>query len=345
MKKIFVFLIVLIVVYVPFKSSAYDPVVYKYKNFTYTISYNKIYIGRYTGKATTIKVPSKIKGLPVTIFGVQFDVEGKWKCGFEDNKYVKHIVFPKSIKEIRGYSVRNCKKLKSVVIKGKVKEIEWSTFSECPKLKKIKLPNGVIIIDEEAFKNTGLSQFKIGKNVNSFSPSSIAGTKIKKISIAKGNKWFSEKKGVLYSKDKKVLCCYPPEKKIKRFSIPNLVKNIDVCAFCEGNEHLEKVVFSNSLMTVNDFAFDTCKKLKSVKFKKQTELTIGREVFLNCKSLKKVTIPKNVKKIGPKAFGYCMNKKYKYKRLNDFKILGYKGTAAEKYAKKNKFKFVALKKK
>ena len=61
-------------------------------------------------------------------------------------------------------------------------------------------------------------------------------------------------------------------------------------------------------------------------------------MFYKCPSLKSVTIPKSVSKIEGAAFGYKdYNTKY-----DDFTIKGYKGSAAEKYATDNGFKFIAL---
>lgn len=317
--------------------------VYKAQNYYYTIINNEIAIGRYTGKASTVKVPSKIKGLPVTTFGVQLDEEGKWKCGFENNKYIKHIVFPKSVKAILGYSVRKCKNLKSVVIKGKVKEIEWSTFSECPKLKKIKLPNSVKVIYEEAFKNTGLSKFTIGKNVKSFFPDSIAGTKIKSIKVAKSNKSFISKYGVLYNNNKTILRCYPPNKRGKTFIIPKKTLIIDCYAFGTNNKYLKKIVISKNIKKIDENAFQGCSKLSEIKINTKKNLKIYDFAFFNCFSLKSVTIPKYVNKIGKYAFGFMWKSTSNNPmKVKGFTIKGYKGTAAEKYAKKNGFKFVAL---
>ena len=65
---------------------------------------------------------------------------------------------------------------------------------------------------------------------------------------------------------------------------------------------------------------------------------INSHAFFACNQLKKIRIPKSVKKIGKEALGY----ESRGTIINDFKIKGYKGTAAEKYAKKNGFKFFAL---
>ena len=127
--------------------------------------------------------------------------------------------------------------------------------------------------------------------------------------------------------------------------MPSSVKKIkDAFSYCNS---LTSFKFPKHLKTIKNYTFSSCKNLKKV--------TIGNEVtkiesraFNNCKSLKSIKIPKCVKKIGNYAFGY--RRKYQPSGENDyisvpikgFTIKGYKGTAAEKYAKKNGFKFVAL---
>ena len=85
-------------------------------------------------------------------------------------------------------------------------------------------------------------------------------------------------------------------------------------------------------------AFFNDNKLSKVIFTGKMNIRIENKAFIGCKKLKKITIPKSVKKIGKKAFGYKLNGS----KIKGFTIKGYKGTAAEKYAKKNKFKFVEL---
>ena len=74
---------------------------------------------------------------------------------------------------------------------------------------------------------------------------------------------------------------------------------------------------------------------------------IEDRAFDNCKSLKSITIPASVKKIGKMAFGYVLkyqpsgDESYIDVPIKGFTIKGYKDTAAEKYAKKNGFKIVA----
>jgi hypothetical protein len=137
-------------------------------------------------------------------------------------------------------------------------------------------------------------------------------------------------------------------RKLQSINIPSSVKTIKR-AFSHCNA-LTSFKFPKYLKTIKYQTFYSCKNLKKVTI--QNKVTkIESKAFDNCKSLKKITIPKSVKKIGKYALGYIL--KYQPSGDNDyinvpikgFTINGYKGTAAEKYAKKNKFKFVALKKK
>lgn len=345
--------------------------VYKTKHYVYTIKDGKAIIGYYKGKQSTVKVPSKLGGKSVSEFGRQLDVwDFMWDVGISGNKYVKKIVFPKSVKTIDPWSACRCSKLKSVIIKG-AKTIYNSAFSECKNLKKISLPACLKTIEFEAFSNTALSgKFTIRKNVEEFDGDAIAGTKINRILVEKGNKKYSSKSGILYNKNKTVLCAYPCEKKGKTFKTFKKTKIIAALSFCEvknlqtiifspqiqeiencaieSASKLKKLVFkSKNNLTIQEDAFRDCKKVEKVLFKTKKEVTVEEAAFDNFRSLKEITLSKKIIKIGKKAFGYKYIKSgniYKYVRIKGFTIKGYKGTAAENYAKKNKFKFVALKK-
>lgn len=62
---------------------------------------------------------------------------------------------------------------------------------------------------------------------------------------------------------------------------------------------------------------------------------IQYDAFLNCKKLKSITIPKNVKSIGSHALGYTNFASTSYELIPDFYIYCYSGTAGEQYAKDN----------
>ena len=114
-----------------------------------------------------------------------------------------------------------------------------------------------------------------------------------------------------------------------------------------GCNSLEKIVFSednNYYCSIAGVPFDKsktsiCRYPAGKKDKEYTipdtvrELSMADEFFYN-ENLKTIVIPKSVKSIGEYTFG----------TVDSFPITikGYKGTAAEEYAKENGFKFIAL---
>lgn len=126
--------------------------------------------------------------------------------------------------------------------------------------------------------------------------------------------------------------------KLKRITINGNVKKLEFETF-ESCKDLKEVILMNGVKTIGDSVFSECKTLEKVKMANSIT-SIGKSAFMGCTKLKEITISKSIKKIGEKALGY----KNQDDGIKGFIIKGYKGTAAEKYAKKNNFKFIALKK-
>lgn len=117
------------------------------------------------------------------------------------------------------------------------------------------------------------------------------------------------KKGVTYIGELAFACC-----RATKVSIPKTVKKIGPSAFygCE----FQSVTIPEGVTSIGDYAFAESMDLKSIR------------------------IPKSVKKIGYMAIGY----EWTTETVDDELIIyGYKGTAAEKYAKKNHIRFKRIK--
>ncbi|MBO5185104.1 MAG: leucine-rich repeat protein, partial [Clostridia bacterium] len=70
--------------------------------------------------------------------------------------------------------------------------------------------------------------------------------------------------------------------------------------------------------------------------------SIGDVAFAICTDLTSITIPDSVTDIGNKAFGYYEDEStFEVKKVENFTIYGYTGTAAETYANENGFSFVS----
>lgn len=134
--------------------------------------------------------------------------------------------------------------------------------------------------------------------------------------------------------------------------IPDNVESIDVCAFeyCKG---LERITIPDKVTSIENSAFYGCEKLTDVTIGNSVK-EIGRSAFDWCTSLKSITIPSSVTSIGEYALGVCSHCFYDnesifiydaiwyYTKVEDFTIVGYNGTEAEKYANNHGLKFTGL---
>lgn len=325
---------------------------YKKNGYSYVVLKDgNALIENYYGKKSRLVIPEKIDGHTVVKIGwddsddiiiqEEFDDEADMFCFYGNNR-IKELTIPDTVKEIASRTFQRCKKLEKVVLGKGIKTIEDAVFADCKNLKKIKISSSVTEIGSYAFRNSNLKKFTIGKNINYISSDThyvFGNSPIKEIKVSKKNKKYSSKKGVLYNKNKTRLLYYPLKKKNASFVIPKSVKIINDYAF-NKQKNLKKITISNKVKTIGNSAFSNIKKLTKIKFKTKGKLIIKEYAFWNCKALKSVKIPKKIK-IKKEAFGF-VSENHKSVRIKGFTIKGYKGTAAEKYAKKNGFKFIAL---
>lgn len=122
--------------------------------------------------------------------------------------------------------------------------------------------------------------------------------------------------------------------------IPEGVTTISDFGFYECSS-LKKVVFPDSLTTIGYCAFDNCKSLTAIDLPANIT-NIGGLAFNGIEKVKSVLIPKSAVSIGDCAFGYKYIGRFSVKQMDGFIIKGCKGSAAEKYASDNGFKFIAV---
>ena len=125
---------------------------------------------------------------------------------------------------------------------------------------------------------------------------------------------------------------------LKEIILPNCTKVIENNAF-SGCSSLKSVTLSNSVTSIGDLAFANCTSLVSITIPDSVK-SINYWAFEGCTSLKSINIPDSITDIGQYAFGY--NYDYGYKKIDNFKIYCYSGTAGEQYAKDNSLDYELL---
>ena len=158
--------------------------------------------------------------------------------------------------------------------------------------------------------------------ISSNNPFKVCG-KLKAINVDSGNKDYMSEDGILFTKDKKRLFCYPSSKEGSSYKIPDGVEELGSAAIY--STPLAEITFPDSLTDIYDFSvarnaslkkadlsgtsidyiesysFSGCTSLEEIVFPDDLS-TIGGAAFFGCTALKEVTLPHLLTSIGQYAF-------------------------------------------
>ncbi len=128
-------------------------------------------------------------------------------------------------------------------------------------------------------------------------------TQLKSISVDAENKDFCTEDGILYSKSKDKLICYPPMKGGNTFTVPDTVRTIGTSAMY--NTGLIEVNLPKGLENISFFALAGLTRILSIDLS-QTKITeIHPYAFSGCTALNEVKLPDDLTYIGGGAFSGC----------------------------------------
>ncbi len=296
-------------------------------NLKYSLLSDNTYsVSKGSATDSNIIIPAIYDGKPVTAIG---------NFAFSSCSSLKSIVIPNSVTSIDKNAFWDCTNLTSITISDSVTSIGDYAFSSCRSLESIAIPDGVTSIGDEAFHNcyslksvnfgndskleiigdyafeyctslisinfgdnskletigdmafydcTSLTSITIPDSVTSIGGSAFLGcTSLERINVGENNTAYSSESGILYNKSKTQFIHIPTAVK-GTITIPDGITSIGSSAFSE-NKKIETVIIG------------TTSKLE----------TIGESAFLDCTSLKSITIPKSVTSIGKNAFYNCNN--------------------------------------
>lgn len=182
----------------------------------------------------------------------------------------------------------------------------------------------VLEIGKQAFYNVPAEKIVIPACVEYISADNpfVLCESLKEIEVSEESENYSSQDGVLYSKDKTEIVCYPRAKEGDSFEISEGVKKIfPACFNCtslksvkipSALETLSRHAFAESALEEIDLsgtaveeismmAFASCTKLKSVVFPENL-LSIGLAAFYGCSSLSEIELPETLTDIGQSAF-------------------------------------------
>ena len=134
-------------------------------NVTLTDDNTGVVITKYIGKATDVKIPAAIQGMPVKEIG---------KNAFNSSE-ITNIVIPEGVVKIQNGSTMgimamdgafmSCTSLVSVTLPSTLTEIGNCAFIYCMSLRSITIPKNVTEIGDIAFSYSGLTSIKLPDNL------------------------------------------------------------------------------------------------------------------------------------------------------------------------------------
>ena len=276
----------------------------KMTNFTIPPQVTSVGKGAFPFSIKTLTIGKGLKSIGrSSIYGIENLREIKVSS---KNKYFKSksgVLYNKNMTELIAYPM--AKKGKSFTIPAKVKTIGTYSFASQNYLKKVDMSKGVKTVKRGAFMECEeLESINIPKNVTLVGMQAFAGCRNVKNINFDANKKLKIKRYAFGDNDK-----------IKSLTVPKVSGTSVFESFCS---------------------------LKNIYIPSNVKSILERQ-FFNCPKLTDVTIPKTVTKIGKKSLGYISDG---YgdgsEKMKKFTIRGYKGSAAERYAKKNGFKFIKI---
>lgn len=271
---------------------------------------------------------------------------------------------PSKLKTIEDYAFCECK-IQTITFPDSLTYMGKGVFYGCDKLTTVKLGKGLKTIPEETFGFTAVKNIDFG-SASVISPRAFMSAGFQTLKIP------STVTDIQY-------VAFYGNKNLTSITLPSNLLKLDGYAFHDTKWYQNKsngIVYAGKIAynykgtagTKLTLASDTT-SIAAAAFYNQTNVTsvslpvtlkyVNKFAFYNCTGLKKVVIPASVNTIDAYAFGYEIadwndtnavevsdldyHGFYYAKKITGFTIVGYAGTAAERYAKQNGFKFEAQK--
>ncbi len=208
------------------------------------------------------------------------EIGDNWFCYLNE---VREVSLPSTLRRIGRSAFLGCERLAEVRLHEGVEELGESAFQDCSGIRRFSLPSSL--------KHIGYLALHVGEG------------RLLSIDVAKGNRHFVSKHGVLYSHDATTILQYPCAKRRKDYAIPATVLTIADDCFSHAR-HLEHVSLPDRLTQLGGSAFAFCRKLNSIHVPDGVKV-IPSYAFFCCESLSDLQLPEQLDGLGCEAFTFC----------------------------------------
>lgn len=262
---------------------------------------------------------------PKEEFTVVPEVTEIYNYAFSGNKNLRKVTLGKNVENYGDASFTYCEALEEIVFQQEQLYLAGSNnqFQNCKKLNKIRIEETPRYINGYVFAECdNLTTVEYGRNATAIF-NEVINWYIREYVVDPENENFTSEDGVIYNKALDTIILYPPSKNTDTYTIRKGTKIINSYAFRQTRK-LKKLVFPDSLTTLQENAIDTAYELEEIQFGKGTSVIEGYAVrnadkvtelhitgngcvikdcsFYNLGNLKKVIIGSGVKEASGNVF-------------------------------------------
>ncbi len=240
-------------------------------------NFGREYKVSYTGDATRLVVPSSYFGKKVTAVGKITSTT------------VREILLPQTVTSLDNGAFEGCVALERINIPTGVEALPQNLFKGCEALTAVIIPQKVTTIGKDAFAGcSAITAMMIPAGVTSVGAGAFRDMKaLVAFTVAQENEKYKAIDGVLYSRigTSAYLVQYPLAKVGTTYALdPDTVK---VQAYAFSSSNITSIVLGGKLTTVEEGAFENCKKLVNVTVSSTAAtFTINARAFAGCSNLK-----------------------------------------------------------
>ena len=276
-------------------------------NYTYTVTSGAVTITSYSGKESSVIIPTHINGQMVkTISGA-----------FKGSTSLTRITIPSGVNNVGFESFRDCTNLLQVDLPSSLTTIGYGAFMNCYSLQSINIPSSVSSIGNYAFLNcNSLTSFTIPATITSIGtglfngcsnlvaveiPSSVTSIGDAAFSWCRALQTINLPNSITYIGAGSFSRC----ENLTSIIIPTGVTSIEDALFTSCTR-LVNVIIPSGVTRIGNSAFSSCTRLASVTLPNSLT-SIGNESFSGCFGLTSITLPQAVTSIGDRSFWNCSN--------------------------------------
>lgn len=214
---------------------------------------------------------------------------------------IKKIKIQEGITVIGEGAFYECENLESIELPDTVTTLKEGCFADCTSLESIKTGINLTTIEDYAFQNTRIKTFDLGKNIKKISAKAFFIGDLENFDVDAENSTYTSIDGILYTKNKQTLVCYPNGKEVGNYKVSDTATKIGEYAFYAAP--IKEIILPDSIKTIENSAFALSKITKLVIPDSVT--SIGEWAAESCEALDTVTIGNGLKHLSEYAFNGC----------------------------------------